>query len=61
MVGREGRTVTDPRFTISLSLDVARVLEEHGYEHLNGREVTELGIHLFHFLHGTGQCEGGAR
>jgi len=51
------------RFTLGLTLDVARVLEDHGYEPFNGGQVVELQLHLAHFLHGDpeGSCQGGAR
>jgi len=53
----------DPRFTVGLAIDVARVLEQHGYEPLNGGQIVELQQHLFHLLHGNpgGDCHGGAR
>jgi len=56
-------TIGDPRFTLKLTLDVARVLEDHGYEELNGGQVVELQFHLAHLLHGDpeGSCQGGAR
>lgn len=57
------RAVGDPRFTVGLALDVARVLERHGYEALNGGQVVELQSHLFLLLHGDpdGSCTGRAR
>lgn len=53
----------DPRFTLGLTLDVARVLEQHGYEPCNGGQFVELQQHLFHFLHGdpASRCTGGAQ
>jgi hypothetical protein len=53
----------DPRFTRGLVADVAKVLEAHGYEPLNGGQHVELQQHLFCFLHGdpTRDCTGGAR
>jgi len=56
--------MNDPdKFTLKLTLDVARVLEDHGYEPFNGGQVVELQLHLAHLLHGdpAGQCQGGAR
>jgi hypothetical protein len=52
------------RFTIGLMVDVARMLEQHGYPPLTAaRDLLELQVHLFHFLHGdpAGTCWGGAR
>jgi hypothetical protein len=48
---------------LGLVVDVARVLEDHGYERLNGGQLEELQRHLHHFLHGDPErpCEGGAR
>jgi hypothetical protein len=57
------RRPDDPRCTRGLALDVTNVLEEHGYEPVNGGQFVELQQHLFHFLHGdpAGRCDGGAR
>ena len=43
----------DPRFTRGLALDVARVLETHGYPEItSGRDFLELQQALFRFLYG---------
>jgi hypothetical protein len=53
----------DPRFTVGLLVDVARVLEVHGYERPNGGQMVELQAHLLHLLHGADRgddrCYGG--
>ncbi|HET6949924.1 MAG TPA: hypothetical protein VFI47_06105, partial [Acidimicrobiales bacterium] len=51
----------DPRFNVALVIAVARVIEEHGYDPLNGGQVVELQQHLHHLLHGCteGTCAGG--
>jgi hypothetical protein len=47
------------RFTMGLVIEVAEVLEAHGYGRCDGRQFVELQQHLFHFLHGTsGGCNG---
>jgi hypothetical protein len=47
----------DPRFTFGLVVDVAKVLERHGYPPpASGRDLVELQQCLFRFLH-----VGGAR
>lgn len=54
----------DPRFTFGLIYDVAKVLEEHGYEGMRkGEAFVELNMHLFHFLHGGADrcCEEAVR
>jgi hypothetical protein len=45
-----------------LVLDVAQVIEDHGYPALNDAQLDELRLHLHHLLHGEpdGQCQGGA-
>jgi hypothetical protein len=51
-------------FTRGLVLDVAKVLEAHGYSPLNVRAYVELEQHLFFFLHadrGDDRCMGGVR
>lgn len=49
----------DPRFTIGLALDVAKVLADHDYAPVtNGRDFLELQQALFGFLYG-GPGEGG--
>jgi len=43
----------DARFTLGLALDVAKVLEEHGYlEITSGRDFVDLQQALFGFLYG---------
>jgi hypothetical protein len=51
----------DPRFSAGLVVDVAHVIEDHGYDSLNGGQVVELQQHLFHLLHGSADdaCIGG--
>ena len=49
------------RFTMGLVIEVARVLEAHGYGPLrDGRPYVELQQHLLYFLHGEpgGRCTG---
>jgi hypothetical protein len=46
-----GADDNDPRFTFGLVLDVARVLERHGYPKLNGGRFIELQQALFAFLY----------
>lgn len=49
------------RFTIGLVVDVARVLESHGYGPFgDGQSYVALLQHLFHLLHGDthGHCTG---
>lgn len=42
----------DPRFTFGLMLEVARVLEEHGYPKItNGLDLVELQGALWRFLY----------
>lgn len=41
----------DPRFTLGLALDVAKVLNEHGYPQISGRDFLELQQALFGFLY----------
>jgi hypothetical protein len=43
---------SDERFTFGLVLDVAQVIERHGYPPIGGSQALELQAHLFHFLHG---------
>lgn len=46
------RPADDPRFTLGLALDVAKVLHEHGYPQvINGRDFLELQQALFGFLY----------
>jgi hypothetical protein len=45
----------DPRFTIGLTIDVAKVLEQRGYPPVRtGRDLVELQQALYGFLYGTG-------
>jgi hypothetical protein len=47
----------DPRFTRGLALDVAKILEQHGYPPVrNGRDFLELQQALYGFLY-TGPKE----
>jgi hypothetical protein len=47
----------DPRFTLGLTLDVAQVLEQHGYPPVhNGLDLVDLRQALFQFLY-TGPKE----
>jgi hypothetical protein len=45
-----------------LVLDVAHVIEDHGYPALNDAQLGELRLHLHHLLHGEPDeaCRGGA-
>lgn len=45
----------DPRFTVGLHLDVAKVLQEHGFPKPSGVDLVDLGQALFHFLYATDQ------
>jgi len=50
------------RFTVGLILDVAKVVESHGYGPFGGRDFVELRQHLLHLLHSDdGRCTGRAR
>lgn len=52
------RPAEDPRFTLGLALDVAKVLHEHGYPKvIAGRDFLELQQTLFGFLY-VGPDEG---
>ena len=43
---------TDSRFTTGLALDVAEVIEAHGYpKFTSGRDLLELRISLYRFLY----------
>jgi hypothetical protein len=50
----------ESRFTFGLILDVAKVLEAHGYERFDGQQFVELQQHLFVLLHGDvdDRCTG---
>lgn len=41
----------DPRFTFGLFLDVAEVLERHGYPQVTPRDHVELSVCLFRFIY----------
>ena len=41
----------DPRFTVGLHLDVAKVLQEHGYPEPSGVDLVDLGMALFRFIY----------
>lgn len=54
------QTHTDPRFTFRLVLEVAQVLEQHGYPPLsvhNAADLVELRQALFAFLYTGGGGE----
>lgn len=44
------RPENDPRFTLGMQLDVAQVLEKHGFPKVSGVDLVELGQALFGFL-----------
>lgn len=47
------RTETDPRFNMGLTIDVIKVLEDHGYPAIHqGGDVVRLQEALFGFLYG---------
>lgn len=48
----------DPRFTMGLVLDIAEVLEDHGYPKPSGRGYVDLQQHLFQVLYGDGELKG---
>ena len=64
-------TVEDPaaptpastrRFTMGLLLEVAEIVESHGYGPFDGRDFVELKQHLLQLLHGDGgRCIGHSR
>ena len=41
----------DPRFTVGLTLDVVKVLEEHGYPRPEAVDYVDLQQALFRFLY----------
>lgn len=43
----------DPRFTFGLQLDVAEVLQKHGYPKLSGTDLVDLGQALMRFLYAS--------
>ena len=52
------RPAEDPRFTFGLSLDVAKVLEKHGYPRITeGRDLLGLQQALFAFIYEGGNGE----
>ena len=52
----------DPRFTRGVTLDVAKVLQEHGYPEItSGRDFLDLQRALFGFLYGDRDTEAGER
>lgn len=44
----------DQRFTLGLALAAARVIEDHGYPDIDGRELVELQAALFGYLYRAG-------
>lgn len=50
----------DPRFTLGLSLDVAEVLQRHGYPILQGLDVVDLRQALLRFLYSEDRPGGGS-
>lgn len=44
---------SDPRFTFGLQLDVADVLEKHGFPRVSGVDLVDLGQALFRFLYAS--------
>lgn len=51
---------TDPRFTFGLTIDVAKVLVEHGYpETTSGADIIELQQALYRFIYRSARCEHG--
>jgi hypothetical protein len=50
----------ESRFTFGLTLDVAKVLEAHGYDRFDGPQFVELQQHVFVLLHGDAgdRCTG---
>lgn len=50
---------TDHRFSFGLLIDVARVLQNHGYPPISkGRDLVELQLALFRFLYGSASEAG---
>ena len=46
------RPVDDPRFTLGLGIDVAEVLQRHGFPAVTGRDMVDLlHIALFGFIY----------
>lgn len=45
------RPQNDPRFTLGLLLDVASVLERHGFPSVSGADLGDLGQALFRYLY----------
>lgn len=49
----------DPRFTLSLLVDVCTVLERHGYQRpTNGLDLVDLQNALHGFVYGKPECSG---
>ncbi|MEU8378264.1 hypothetical protein [Streptosporangium sp. NPDC048865] len=46
----------DPRFTLGLSIDVARILEAAGYPKFSSIDFVDLNKALFGFLYGPRQA-----
>ena len=46
----------DPRFTVGLVCDVARLVTKQGYPPLTGRDLVELQRMLFRFLYDGDRC-----
>lgn len=52
----------DPRFTLGLTIDVAAVLERHGFPKVeNGLDFVDLQQSLYRFLYGGARIGGGER
>ncbi|MEU2236117.1 hypothetical protein [Streptomyces vietnamensis] len=46
------RPEDDPRFNVGLTVDVIKVLEDHGYPPVkNGLDIVDLQQALYHFLY----------
>ena len=45
------RPEDDSRFTFGLSVDIARVLVDHGYPSLNGDDLVSLQVALIRFIY----------
>ena len=41
----------DERYTYGLLLDIARLIEQHGYPPIQGEDMVELSLALFRFLY----------
>lgn len=49
---RGGEEATDRRFTLGLVVEVAEVLERHGFPALDGPDYADLQTALFDFVYG---------